>query len=698
MALNGNTDIAVVYHTRAAPQARLVVTHPRRSVLTCNLFLPHAVPAYRKIGGATVKGGENGMGKIKVIAAVGAVAVVLAAGGYWLSRPAVIDPAEVAEAEAAIALTEFPETVLWGDTHLHTDNSIDAFGFGVRLGPEDALKFARGDEVTSTTGIKAKLARPLDFLVIADHSDGLGVMRRIYDAPRIAIRDETLRRWYDMMHESPQQSARATAELISAAGAGTLPEAMMDPERREETATDIWNDQLRVLDRYYRPGKFTPLAGFEYTYQPDGNNLHRVVMFRDGIERTSKVLPYPGLTEEIGGLFDYMDAYEQATGGKVLAIPHNSNLSNGLMFELTDAGGGPMSAEYARRRASREPVVEATQIKGDSETHPFLSPNDEFADFGKKGWDIGNLTLSRAKADPMYAGEYLREALKRGLSIEQRTGVNPYKFGMIGSTDNHTSLATGDEDNFFGKHTGNEPSAVRANAPQNLGTQVGRFGWNYLAGGYAAVWARANTRAEIFDAMMRREVYATTGPRMVVRFFGGFDFTDNAFEGNWVRAGYKNGVPMGGELVDGGKAPRFLVSALKDPDGAHLDRVQIIKGWTAADGTAREKVYDVVWSDNARRRPVNGKVPAVGDTVDRAKASYTNSIGAPELRAVWTDPDYRAGERAFYYVRVLEIPTPRWPLFDALRFDMTLSPEAMDDAVAQERAYSSPIWIGPPAR
>lgn len=638
------------------------------------------------------------MGRTRKIAAIGAAAALLAAGGYWLSRPASVDPAEVTEAEAAIALTEYPETVLWGDTHLHTDNSIDAFGFGVRLGPEDALKFARGDEVTSTTGIKAKLARPLDFLVIADHSDGLGVMRRIYDAPRFAIRDETLRRWYDMMHESPQQSARATAELISAAGAGTLPEAMMDPERREQTASDIWNDQLRVLDRYYRPGKFTPLAGFEYTYQPDGNNLHRVVMFRDGIERTSRVLPYPGLTEQIDGLFDYMDAYEQATGGKALAIPHNSNLSNGLMFELTDASGGPMSAEYARRRASRETVVEATQIKGDSETHPFLSPNDEFADFGKKGWDIGNLTLSRTKTDSMYAGEYLREALKRGLSIEQRTGVNPYKFGMIGSTDSHTSLATGDEDNFFGKHTGNEPDGVRANAPQNLGSQVGRFGWNYLAGGYAAVWARANTRAEIFDAMMRREVYATTGPRMVVRFFGGFDFADNAFEGDWVRAGYRTGVPMGGELIQNGKAPRFLISALKDPDGAHLDRVQVIKGWTTADGTTREKVYDVVWSDNATRRRVNGKVPAVGNTVDRATASYTNSIGAPELRAVWTDPDYRAGERAFYYVRVLEIPTPRWPLFDALRYGITLSPEAMADAVAQERAYSSPIWIGPAGR
>lgn len=638
------------------------------------------------------------MGRTRRIAAIGVAAGLLAAGGYWLSRPEIVDPAEVAATEAVIALTEYPETVLWGDTHLHTDNSIDAFGFGVRLGPEDALKFARGDEVTSTTGIKAKLARPLDFLVIADHSDGLGVMRRIYDAPRIAIRDETLRRWYDMMHESPEQSARATAELISAAGAGTLPEAMMDPERRAQTASDIWNDQLRVLDRYYRPGKFTPLAGFEYTYQPDGNNLHRVVMFRDGIERTSRVLPYPGLTEEIDGLFDYMDAYEQATGGQVLAIPHNSNLSNGLMFELTDASGGPMSAEYARRRASREPVVEATQIKGDSETHPFLSPNDEFADFGKKGWDIGNLTLSRTKTDSMYAGEYLREALKRGLSIEQRTGANPYKFGLIGSTDSHTSLATADEDNFFGKHTGNEPDGVRANAPQNLGSQVGRFGWNYLAGGYAAVWARANTRTEIFDAMMRREVYATTGPRMVVRFFGGFDFADDAFEGDWVRTGYQTGVPMGGELVHNGQAPRFLISALKDPDGAHLDRVQVIKGWTAADGTAREKVYDAVWSDSATRRRVNGKVPAVGNTVDRAAASYTNSIGAPELRTVWTDPDYRPGERAFYYVRVLEIPTPRWPLFDALRYGIKLSPEAMADAVAQERAYSSPIWIGPAGR
>lgn len=601
-----------------------------------------------------------------------------------------------ADAEAAVEIAEFPQRVLWGDTHLHTDNSIDAFGFGTRLGPEEALKFARGDEVTSTTGTRAQLSRPLDFLVIADHSDGLGATRRLYDAPRILIRDPTLRRWHDMMHESPEQSQRAIAELINAAATDTLPASLNDPEQQEENNREIWDSHLQLIDRYYEPGRFTPLAGFEYTLMPGGNNLHRVVMFRDGYARTSQVLPFPGLQGAVDELWDYMDAYEAATGGKALAIPHNSNLSNGLMFELTDSQGGPMSADYARRRALREPVVEATQIKGDSETHPFLSPNDEFASFGDLGWELGNLPLTERKDPSMYAGEYLREALKHGLSIEQRTGVNPYAFGMIGSTDSHTSLATGDEDNFFGKHTGNEPAIEdRALEPQNLGTEVGRFGWHYMAGGYAAVWARANTRAEIFDAMMRREVYATTGPRMTVRLFGGFDFSEADWAGDWVRAGYTRGVPMGGRLEDEGEAPRFLVSALKDPEGAHLDRVQIVKGWITADGVLNERVYDIAWSDMDERVRVGGMVPAVGDTVDRARATYTNTIGAPELRAVWTDPGYVAGESAFYYVRVLEIPTPRWTLYDAVRFGIDLSAEAMADAVAQERAYSSPIWLGP---
>lgn len=606
-----------------------------------------------------------------------------------------VTEAQSGDGSGAIELAEFPDRPYWGDTHLHTDNSIDAFGFGVRLGPEAALQFASGREVTATTGLAARLDRPLDFLVIADHSDALGATRRLYDAPRILVRDPTLRRWYDMMHEGPRGSQRAIAELITAAANDTLPAALTDPERQREATRTIWDAHLAMLDRYNRPGEFTALAGFEYTLMPGGNNLHRVVMFRDGSATTGKVLPYPGIDTAAEGLWDYMAAYEKGTGGQALAIPHNSNLSNGLMFELTMPGGGPMTAEYARKRARWEPVVEATQIKGDSEAHPFMSSNDEFAGFGVTGWELGNLPLTASATPEMQRGNYVREALKRGLSIEQRTGANPYAFGLVGSTDSHTALATADEDNFFGKHTGNEPDVGRAMAPQNLGTSEGRFGWHYLAGGYAAAWARGNTRAEIFDAFKRREVYATTGPRMVLRVFAGFDFTASDWRGDWVRAGYQRGVPMGGELSATGRAPVLMISALKDPDGANLDRVQVVKGWVDESGEAQERVYDVVWSDMAERARVGGKVPAVGDTVDRAKASYSNTIGAPELRAAWTDPDYEAGQRAFYYVRVLEIPTPRWPLFDRLRFGIELPEEVVKSSVAQERAYSSPIWIRP---
>ena len=602
--------------------------------------------------------------------------------------------------EDTIELAEFPDRPYWGDTHLHTDNSVDAFGFGVRLGPEAALQFASGQEVTSTTGTKARLSRPLDFLVISDHSDGLGSTRRLYDAPRIAVMamgDDTVLRWYDMMHESPEQSQRAIGELIAAAANDTLPDALFsDAEEQAENTRSIWSAHLDTLDRYNKPGKFTALAGFEYTLMPDGNNLHRVVMFRDGSARTKQVIPYPGLNTDVEGLWDYMLAYEEATGGRALAIPHNPNLSNGLMFQLTMPDGGAMTAEYARKRIKAEPVVEITQIKGDSETHPFLSPNDEFAGFGVKGWEIGNLPVTRETTPDMYAGNYIREAWKRGISLEEKLGVNPYAFGVIGSTDSHTALATADEDNFFGKHTGNEPAVKdRALQGQNLGTRQGRFGWHYLAGGYAAAWARGNTRAEIFDAFARREVYATTGPRMVLRVFAGFGFAEEDWGGDWVRTGYTRGVPMGGVLADEGEAPTFLISALKDPEGANLDRVQVVKGWIDASGEMREKIYDVVWSDMETRRAANGKVPPVGDTVDLGTATYDNSIGAAELKVAWTDPDYSIGQNAFYYVRVLEIPTPRWTLFDAVRFGIKLPADAMRDAVAQERAYSSPIWVKP---
>ena len=604
--------------------------------------------------------------------------------------------AQSGDGSDTIALAEFPDRPYWGDTHLHTDISVDAFGFGVRLGPEEALKFARGDRVTATTGTEAQLDRPLDFLVIADHSDAMGATRRLYDAPRMLVRDPTLRRWYDMMHEGPEQSQRAVAELITAAANNAIPAALRDPERQAQATRELWDGHIALLDRYNRPGEFTAFAGFEWTLMPDGNNLHRVVMFRDGSARTGQVVPFPGLGGEVEDLWDYMEAYERKTGGRVLAIPHNSNLSNGMMFELVGPDGGPMSAAYARRRAAREPVVEATQIKGDSETLPFLSPNDEFAGFGVAGWELGNLPLTQRATPDMAAGSYIRSALLRGLTLEQRLGVNPYAFGLIGSTDSHTALATADEDNFFGKHTGNEPNAQRATMSQNLGTAEGRFGWHYLAGGYAAAWARGNTRAEIFDAFMRREVYATTGPRMVLRLFAGHDFVPADWDGDWVRAGYARGVSMGGELTDRGRAPTFLISALKDPDGANLDRVQVVKGWVDAGGAARETVYDVVWSDmDGSRRKVGGRIPAVGDTVDRRQATYENSIGAAELRATWTDPDYAPGQRAFYYVRVLEIPTPRWVLFDAKRFGLTLPQHVIDAGVAQERAYSSPVWLRP---
>jgi hypothetical protein len=384
----------------------------------------------------------------------------------------------------------------------------------------------------------------------------------------------------------------------------------------------------------------------------------------------------------------------------VLTIPHNGNLSNGLMWQLIEPGGGPMSPAYARRRASHEPIVEITQIKGDSEAHPFLSPNDEFAGYGTGGWDRQNLLETQPTKPGDLAGSYVRDALLRGLAIAQRTGVNPYQYGVIGSTDSHTSLATADENNFFGKHPGVEPSAQRATVGWVPGMKSVRMNWQSLASGYAAVWARGNTRAALFDAMMKKEVYGTTGPRMTIRFFGGWDFAAADLKGDWVRAGYARGVAMGGTLAGQppkpGAKPSFLISALKDPKGANLDRVQLVKGWIDKAGQTHEQVFDVVWSDMDKRRLAGGKVPAVGDTVDLARATYANTIGAPSLSAVWTDPAFDAAQRAFYYLRVLEIPTPTWPLYDAVKYKVKLPADVK--VKAQERGYTSSIWFNPTAR
>lgn len=596
--------------------------------------------------------------------------------------------------QAEVKDSAYPERVYWGDTHLHTANSPDAFGFGNRLDPEAALRFARGEEVTSSSGVKAKLGRPLDFLVIADHSDGFASIKDLYNAPRSFITHPTMLRWYDMMHESPAQSIKAVGEIIEAKSKGTLPAELVNPEGTTERLKNNWLAHIATVERYNEPGKFTAFLGFEYTLMNRGNNLHRNVIYRDGGNRVAQFPPLASFdTIKPDGLWDYLDSYEKKTGGKALTIPHNSNLSNGMMFMLTDPSGGPMSAEYARRRASREPLVEITQIKGDSESHPFMSSNDEFAGFGDAGWELGNLDFSERTTPDMQPGSYVREALKRGLLIQQRTGVNPYKYGVIGSTDSHTSFATGDDNNFFGKHPGNEPSPDRSTRTQGLGRKDERLGWNYLASGYAAVWATSNTRAAIFDAMMRKEVYATTGPRMVLRVFGGWDFKPADLNGDWVKSGYSRGVPMGGTLKAGSGAPSFIISALKDPLGANLDRIQVIKGWVDDKGRAQEKVFDVVWSSMDQRKPVGGKVPAVGDTVDTATATYKNSIGAPNLATVWTDPEFNPRQRAFYYVRVLEIPTPTWVNYDMVRFKLKL-PQSIP-LKQQERGYTSPIWFDP---
>lgn len=591
----------------------------------------------------------------------------------------------------------YASQVFWGDTHLHTSNSIDAFGFGNRLDTEAALRFASGETVTSTRGMQAKLSRPLDFLVISDHSDGLGATKALYEAPRLLVRDPVLRRWWDMMHESEEGSLKVTGELIEAAALRTLPEALLDEENQSKRIGKLWRAHNKTVERYNEPGKFSAFIGFEYTPMPQGNNLHRVVMFRDSAKRANLVLPLPSIANpDPEQLWAWMKEYEDTTGGSILAMPHNSNVSNGLMFAMTRLDGSPIDKAYAETRAKYEPVMEVTQIKGDSESHPFLSPNDEFASYGDVGWDQCNLSCTEDTKNENHVGSYAREALKTGLKIEREVGVNPYSFGLIGSTDSHTSLATADENNFYGKHSGNEINVSdRALRAQNLGTRRGRFGWHYLSSGYAAAWATENSRAAIFDAFKRREVYATTGPRMTVRLFAGYDFSDADLANHLVKSGYEKGVPMGGELVfKAEKTPRFLVRATMDPEGASLDRVQIVKGWINADGTTDEAIFNVAWADQkSRELNSDGALPPIESSVNLTNAIWDNSAGSPELEALWEDPSFNAEQNAFYYARVLEIPTPTWPLYDSIKHGFELPEEVT--SVAQERAYTSPIWFHP---
>lgn len=589
----------------------------------------------------------------------------------------------------------FPTRPFFGDTHLHTSFSFDAGAFGARLGPTDAYRLAKGEQVTASSGQPLRLSRPLDFLVVADHSDNMGFFPDLLAGKPNIVADPQGRRWFEMI--TGGQGADAALEIVFGFSQGNISKALIyGPE--SSAYRSAWAETIKAAEQANEPGRFTAFIGYEWTSNTGGNNLHRNVIFRDNGDKASRVVPYttmkPTGSDNPRYLWNWMADYESKTGGQVLAIAHNGNLSNGRMFPIVEPGTDKrIDRAYAETRMKWERLYEVTQIKGDGETHPFLSPNDEFANFER--WDKGNLDLSEPKTPDMLQREYARSGLQLGLKIEAETGVNPYKFGMVGSTDSHTGLAAVEEDNYFGKTSAMEPSAERSSRIFVKGKAGSIFEWETSASGYAAVWATDNTREALFDAMARRETYATTGSRMLVRFFAGYDFeAADAVTRSPAVAGYTKGVPMGGDLgpAPSGKAPTFLVAALKDPIGANLDRYQIVKGWVDAKGELKEKVYDVAWSD-ARKPNADGKLPPVGNTVDVAKANWTNTIGSPELIAVWKDPDFDPKLRAFYYGRVIEIPTPRWTAYDAKYYGVKLEPSV--PMSLQERAYTSPIWYTP---
>lgn len=583
-----------------------------------------------------------------------------------------------------------PNDVFWGDTHLHSSYSFDAGFFGNSLTPEDAYRFARGEEVTSSTGSRIKLIRPLDFVVVADHAEYFGMADMMAKGDPVLQEDEVTARWYKLRQGTPEESMQAFYEGVESVSTA---KNLVENPAMQRTA---WDKTLETAEQYNDPGRFSAIIGWEWSALPDGNNLHRVVMFRDDANRASQVVPFSAFdSQDPEDLWTFLQNYEDETGGRVMAIAHNGNWGTGLMFGLEKVGGGALDTEYAETRSRWEPVYEVTQIKGDGEAHPILSPNDEFADFGT--WDKGDIGGRNVITPEMLPGQYARAALQRGLQQEARLGVNPFKFGMVGSTDAHTSLSTTREDNYFGKSPPGEPAADRWEHVFMEGEKEGTtyYNWETLASGLAAVWARENTREAIWDAFKRKEVYATTGSRMRVRVFGGWDFTaDEVERQDFADRGYDGGVPMGGDLRNApdGKAPTFMIRALRDPDNANLDRIQVVKGWVKDDGETEERIYDVVCADD--RAIVDRRCEGnVGNTVNVAEASYTNTIGDPLLSAFWEDPDFDPGQRAFYYVRVLEIPKPSWQAYDAKRFSVEMPNEV--PMIVQDRAYTSPIWYTP---
>jgi hypothetical protein len=586
----------------------------------------------------------------------------------------------------------FPTQVYWGNQHIHTSISVDAGAIGCKLDDEAGYRFSRGEEVTTSTGQRVKLSRPMDWVVISDHAEAYGGMVQLLKGNPKLLADPTLKKWREMIVAGGKEAFEAAWQIIRANAEKKIPAPWLDPAN----IRTAWQDHVKVTEKYNEPGRFTAFHGYEWTSMPGGDNLHRNVVFRDNADKVSSTLPFSSLdSDKPEDLWKVLAAYEEKTGGSALAIPHNPNISGGRMFELVDSFGKPFTAKYAQDRARWEVLLEVVQTKGQSESAPFLSPNDEFADF--ELWDKMNLAGLKKHENSFFQYEYAREAFKNGLKLEQELGTNPFKLGLIGGTDQHIGITAIEEDNYFGMAPMDEPKAQRWQGVFSTMGDVHMYNWETTAAGYGAIWASENTREALWDAMKRKETYATTGTRMTIRFFGGWDFVpDDALTREPAVPGYTKGVPMGGDLTAApeGKAPTFLVAALKDPIGANLDRIQIIKGWVDAKGQKQEKIHDVAWGNADKRKPgADGKLPPVGNTVNVEQAFWLNTIGDPGLIAVWKDPEFDAKQRAFYYVRVIEIPTPRWTAYDAKRFHVKMPKEV--PMTLQERGYTSPIWYTP---
>ena len=587
----------------------------------------------------------------------------------------------------------FPDRVYWGVAHVHTGFSFDAGMFGITLSPDDLFRVASGGEVVMDNGMRFKQDRPLDWVSITDHAEYMGIADEIRAGSPDLLENPQGKRWYEMSKTSPQEGVKAAIEAVISMQTG---KPVFDASKLTATA---WAHATAAAEKWNHPGVFTTLHGFEWTSAPGGNNLHRTVIFRDDAEHVNQIIPFSTFdSQDPADLWKFMDAYANKTGGQVLAIPHNGNLSGGMMYTAETYDGKAMDKAYAESRASHEPLFEATQIKGDGETTPYLSSTDEFANFER--WDINFSTLSPAP-DIVLHGNYVRSALKLGLELQAKLGANPYHSGLIGGNDAHVGVVTEREDNFFGEFANGLPSPDRWKTPLAMVGNDPKKGplvsvWNEQAAGLGGVWARENTREGIWDALKRKEVYATTGDRLIVRVFAGWDFMRTDLDRtDFAANGYARGVPMGGDLkpASAGKSPVFLVRAVRDPEGPNLDRIQIIKGWLGKDGKSQERIFDVAVSGGRKIGPDGRCKASVGSTVDVANASYTNTIGATTLEAYWKDPVFDATQNAFYYVRVIQIPSPRWTAYDQKRFGIKM-PDYVPMTVT-DRAYTSPIWYTP---